>query len=151
MTDENAVVPVLEFSDAKTHLSDVMSDVVRNHRPSLISRHHGKESMILLNADDIDAILRQHRFEVGLIFSEGEVTADLPALGLLGFGSTSDEALADLLSELRVYAGRYFTQPSLYMNSERRQHLPWLLRFAMTPYDQQSLLLVETPSSSLQR
>src|SRR5579871_3971139 len=122
-----------------------MSSVVRDHQPRLVSRHRGREAMILLNATDTMDWLQAYRFEPDLIFSGGEVTAALPRFGLLGFGTTVDEALADLLTELRVYTQRFFDRSSLYMQSERRAHWPWLLRFALTPPDAQPLLLVEPP------
>src|SRR5207248_4392870 len=96
--------PEIDFSDAKSHLSDVMSQVVRDHQPRLVSRHRGKEVMLLLSANDVVAGLNQYRLEPDLTFSEGEVTAQLPELGLLGFGITIDGALDDLLAELRAYA-----------------------------------------------
>jgi hypothetical protein len=148
MSDVTAGIPAIDFSEAKSRLSDVMSNVVRDHQPRLVSRHRGKESMILLNADDLVNTLRQYRFESEVIFSDGEVTAQLPSFGLLGFGSTLDEALADLLSELRAYTQRFFDESSLYMNSTRREHLPWLIRFALTPPDEQARLLEERPASA---
>jgi len=147
MSDVATGIPAIEFSEAKTHLSDVMSNVVRDHQPRLVSRHRGKESMILLSAEDLVNTLRHYRFESEVIFSDGEVTAQLPLLGLLGFGTTLDEALADLLAELRAYTYRFFDQSSLYMQSTRREHWPWLLRFALTPPDEQARLLEEPPPS----
>src|SRR5258708_3431930 len=104
--------------------------------------------MILLSAEDLVNTLRHYRFESEVIFSEGEVTAQLPSLGLLGFGTTLDEALADLLTELRAYTYRFFDESSLYMHSNRREHWPWLLRFALTPPDEQARLLEEPPPSA---
>jgi hypothetical protein len=143
---EATEIPSIDFSEAKSRLSDVMSNVVRDHQPRIVSRHRGKESMILLNAEDLVNSLRHYRFESEVIFSDGEVTAQLPRLGLLGFGTTLDEALVDLLAELRAYTHRFFDQSSLYMRSARREHLPWLLRFALTPPDEQARLLEEPPS-----
>ncbi|MGH2460298.1 MAG: hypothetical protein ACRDIY_15685 [Chloroflexota bacterium] len=130
-------IPSIEFSEAKSHLSDVTSNVVRDHPPRLVSRNRGKEAMVLLSADDVAAGLGHDRFEPELVFSEGEVTAQLPRFGLLGFGATVDEALDDLLTELRGYVRRFFEQSSLYMQSERRAEWPWLLRFALPPPDGQ--------------
>ncbi|HEX5415839.1 MAG TPA: type II toxin-antitoxin system prevent-host-death family antitoxin [Chloroflexota bacterium] len=138
-------IPSIEFSEAKSRLSDVMSAVVHEHQPRLISRHRGKESMVLLPAEDLAVFLRQYRFEAEIIFSDGEVTAQLPRFDLLGFGATIDEALDDLLSELRAYVTRFFDRSSFYMQSERREHWPWLMRFALTPSDEQRLLLIEPP------
>jgi hypothetical protein len=148
MADAGAGILSIAFSEAKSRLSDVMSSVVRDHQPRLVSRHRGKEAMILLNADDTIDWLRRYRFEPTISFSEGEVTAELTQFGLLGFGETVDEALDDLLVELRAYTQRFFDRSGLYMQSDRRGHWPWLLRFALTPPDEQRLLLVEPPPRS---
>jgi hypothetical protein len=73
------------------------------------------------------------------------VTAELAQFGLLGFGETVDEALDDLLTELRAYAQRFFDRSGPHMQSDRREHGPWLLRVALTPADEQHLLLIEPP------
>lgn len=134
---------MLDFSEAKAQLSDVMSAVVRLHQPRLVQRHHGKESMVLLEASDLARFLGAFRFEPRVTFDEGEVTIALERLGTLGFGSTLDEALDDLARELRSYATRYFAKPAFYAETDRRDHWPWLLRFAITPEDRQVELLRE--------
>ncbi len=101
--------------------------------------------MLLLSADDVQEWLRHYRFEPNLIFSEGEVTAELPQLGLLGFGASIDEALDDLLAEIRAYTQRFFERSSLYMQSARRDQWPLLLRFALTDPEEQRRLLAEPP------
>jgi hypothetical protein len=151
MADSTTGIPAIDFSEAKSHLSDVMSQVVRDHQPRLVSRHRGKEAMLLLSADDVVEGLHQYRLEPDIVFSEGEATAQLSQFGLLGFGNTVDEALDDLLAELRTYSQRFFDRSSFYMQSDRREHWPWLLRFALTPPDDQRLLLVEPPSASTSR
>ena len=104
--------------------------------------------MIALNADDEADRLRRYRFDPALTFSRGEVTAELAPFGLLGFGASVDEALDDLLAELRAYTQRFFERSGFYGQSDRRDHWPWLLRFALTPPDEQHLLLVEPPDPS---
>jgi hypothetical protein len=141
-TDLIAALPSLEFSRAKSELSDVMTKVVHEHRPSIVSRHRGKERMVLLRTDDLARHLTAFRFAVELVEDGAEVTAVLPALGLLGFGATPDEAFDDLLVELRAYAVDYFERPAFYAATDRAEHAPWLLRFALTPAAQQRDLLV---------
>ena len=72
---------------------------------------------------------------------EEEVTAAVPKLGALGFGVDLDEAIDDLLVELRVYAADYFERASFYASTDRSEHAPWLLRFALTPAAEQRALL----------
>ena len=140
-TDDTPPLPLIDFSRAKSLLSDVMTRVVHEHRPSVISRHRGKERMALVRADDLVRYLSAFRFEVEVVDDEGEVTAALPRFGLLGFGTTRDEALDDLLAETRLYAGDFFERQGFYEATDRAEHAPWLLRFALVPpADQRALL-----------
>jgi hypothetical protein len=134
-------LPSVEFSRAKSELSDVMTRVVHEHRPSIVSRHRGKERMLLVRTDDLAQHLAGFAFDVELVEDGGEVTAVLARLGLLGLGSTRDGALDDLLTELRLYAADYFERSAFYAATDRAEHAPWLLRFALTPAAEQRDLL----------
>ena len=140
-TDETPALPLIDFSRAKSLLSDVMTRVVHEHRPSVVSRHRGKERMALVRADDLVRYLDAFRFDLELVEDDGEVTAALPRFGLLGFGATRDEAVDDLLVELRVYAADFFERQAFYEATDRAEHAPWLLRFALVPPDHQRTLL----------
>lgn len=142
MDDElTPVLPLIDFSRAKSVLSDVMTRVVHEHRPSVVSRHRGKERMVLLRTDDLVRYLDAFRFEVEVVEDEGEATAALPRLGLLGFGATREAAIDDLLAELRRYAADYFARQGFYEATDRADQAPWLLRFALVaPGDQRGLL-----------
>ncbi len=140
-TDETPALPLIDFSRAKSLLSDVMTRVVHEHRPSVVSRHRGKERMALVRADDLVRYLDAFRFEVEVVEDGGEVTAALPRFGLLGFGTTRDEAFDDLLAEIRLYAADFFERQGFYDATDRAEHAPWLLRFALVPpADQRALL-----------
>jgi hypothetical protein len=104
----SSTVPSVEFSDAKVHLSDVMTKVVYGRQPRLVRRHRGKEEMILLRPDDLARSLNSFRFHPHLSVRKGEATAELPEVGILGFGTSADEAMTDLVEELRAYARRFF-------------------------------------------
>lgn len=134
-------LPSLDFSRAKGALSDVMTRVVHEHRPSVVSRHRGKERMVLMQVDDLARILGSFGFDLELVEDSGEVTAILPTLGVLGFGRSRDEAIDDLLVELREYAVDYFERAGFYAATDRAGHAPWLLRFALTPASEQRALL----------
>lgn len=136
-------LPSLDFSRAKGALSDVMTQVVHEHRPSIVSRHRGKERMLLVRTDDLIRYLDTFSFDLELAEDEGEVTAAVPTLGVLGFGASRDEAIDDLLVELRTYAADYFERAGFYAATDRAGHAPWLLRFALTPVTQQQALLAE--------
>ena len=142
-TEPTPPLPSLDFSRAKGALSDVMTRVVHEHRPSVVSRHRGKEQMLLVRTDDLARYLSAFRFETEVVTEEREVTIALPRFGLLGFGSTAEEATEDLVQELRAYARDYFERASFYAATDRADHAPWLLRFALTPLAEQQALLHE--------
>jgi antitoxin YefM len=133
----------LDFSRAKSTLSELMTQVVHGHTPRIVSRHRGKEEMVLVATDDLARFLESFRFDPRVTIDAGEVTAELPTLGLLGFGETLEEAMEDLVEELRLYAGDFFERASFYAETDRAGHAPWLLRFALTPPDRQLELLYE--------
>ena len=143
MDDNELMValPSLDFSRAKSALSEVMTRVVHEHRPSVVSRHRGKERMLLVRTDDLARYLDGFTLEVEVTEDGGEVTVVLPRLGILGFGATREEALRDALVELRAYARDYFERASFYAATDRAAHAPWLLRFALTRAEDQLGLL----------
>jgi hypothetical protein len=142
-------IPALDFSRAKSTLSEVMSEVFWEHRPRVISRHRGREEMLLVRPDDLVRYLAPFRLEPEVTIDAGETTVALPKLGLLGFGETLDDAMHDLVEELRAYASDFFARSSFYAATDRAEHAPWLLRFALTPPERQLELLYEDSRESV--
>src|SRR5436190_7355237 len=150
---DGSALPQLDFTHAKTGLSAVMDDVVHNHQPRVVQRR-GREAMLLVRPDDLARWLEPFRLEVGLVLDGGEVTAEIREMGVLGFGETVEEALADLASELRAYAQRVFERSQFYVETDRARHYPALLRFALTPQEEQLDLIrgdIEAGAESPQR
>ncbi len=139
----DTLVPSSDFSPAKAHLSDVMTQVFHGHQPQLVSRHRGKEQMLLVRPDDLVAMLADQHLDVLAVIDGGEVTLRVPSLGVLGFGDTLDEATEDLLVELRTYATRFFRDPARFMPTSRAGHAGALLRFALSTMEAQRQMLVE--------
>jgi len=139
-------VPTIDFSPAKSQLSDVMTQVFHGHQPRIVSRHHGKEQMLLVRPDDLVTMLGEHRLDVQAVYDQDEVTLRVPDMGVLGFGGTLDEAVDDLLEELRAYATRFFREPARFMATSRGTHAAALLRFALAGEEEQRRMLgVEEP------
>jgi len=139
-------VPTIDFSPAKSQLSDVMTQVFHGHQPRIVSRHHGKEQMLLVRPDDLVAMLREQRLDVQAVYDADEVTLRVPDMGVLGFGERLDEAVDDLLDDLRAYATRFFREPARFMATSRGAHAAALLRFALADEEEQRRMLrVEEP------
>jgi hypothetical protein len=131
----------LSFSQAKAGLSDVMSGVVREHRPAVIERHHGKEAMLLLGLGDLQPLLEHFRFATKASVSDGEFVLRQPELGLLAGGDTLADAMRDLEELASTYAEQFFARLGFYMETDRAAHMPWLLRIALTPPEYRAELL----------
>ena len=133
--------PTIDFSPAKSQLSEVMTQVFHGHQPRIVSRHHGKEQMLLVRPDDLVAMLGEHHLDVQAVYDANDVTLRVPDMGVLGFGETLDEAIDDLLVELRAYATRFFREPARFVATSRGTHVAALLRFALAPEDEQRRML----------
>lgn len=137
-------IPAKPFSQAKAKLSALMDQVVREHRPTLIERR--RETMVAFSLNDLRALLDSFRFDPRTAIGRRQTVATLEELGLVGSGPDPDAALDDLLEELRAYASDFIARYAFYMQTDRRTHAPWVLRFALTPPREQRALLVEGPT-----
>lgn len=124
-----------------------MDQVVREHRPTLIERR--REAMVALSLPDMRALLAPFRLEPRLSIGRAQTTAVLEELGLVGAGRDSGSAIDDLLEEMRAYTADFVSRFPFYMQTDRRAHAPYVLRFALTPADEQRGLLAEEPTEEL--
>jgi hypothetical protein len=145
------LIPSSAFAEAKSHLSKVMDDVVHGHHPQLVDRHSGRDRMLLMGVTEAAAMLEQFRFEPRVRVSEDEVVVRLPELNLIAGGATYDEALEGLLDLVEEYSADFISRFDFYMQTNRRDHLPWLLRFAITPPEHRAELFFEPPRDALRR
>jgi hypothetical protein len=84
--EHTPAIPSLDFSRAKSALSDVMTEVVHSHHPRVVSRHRGKEQMLLVRTDDLARILSGFSLETEVVADADEVTIACPGWGYLGSG-----------------------------------------------------------------
>jgi hypothetical protein len=138
---DDSLLATIDFSSAKATLSDLMTNVYHQHRTHLVSRHRGKEQMLLVRPEDLLEWLPNEPFDVRAIYDDGEVTLSIPDMGVLGFGDSLAEAEQSLLDNLRAYAARFFANPARYGATKRRAHAPGLLRFALADQAGQQALL----------
>lgn len=142
------MIPAVDFSPAKAQLSELMTSVVHQHLPRLIQRHGGKEEALLLNPDDLRAMLEHEFIETTAHVDEGEFVVSVPSWGLDGVGSSFNEALNELLDEARLYVTDYLQRIDFYMQTNRRSQALGVLRFALTPSEQQGDVLLSGPASA---
>jgi hypothetical protein len=135
-----SVLQERKFSEAKTGLSEVMDEVVREHRPQVVSRHQ-REHMLLVRSEDARRWLDTFRLDLGVTLDPGQVSIQAAPLGLIGVGESFDAALDQLAVEIRRYAVRFFDRIEFYRHTSAIRHEPYLLRFALAPVDEHRGLL----------
>lgn len=138
---DDTMLATIDFSSAKATLSDLMTDVFHQHRAHVVSRHRGKEQMLLVRPEDLLEWLPNEPLDVRAVYDAGEVTLSIPDMGVLGFGESLEQAEQSLRENLRSYAARFFENPVRYGATKRRAHAPALLRFALADEAGQRSLL----------
>jgi antitoxin of RelE/RelB toxin-antitoxin system len=132
------------FTEAKAHFSTLMDEVVHQHRPKVIDRHKGRESMLALRTEDaVDIFLSMAFTPLEVAFDEGEVVVTATALSLIGDGPDLESALGELGEEIDDFARAYFGRFDFYRHTPDRELAPFLLRFLLTPTDRRTALLLE--------
>ena len=87
--------------------------------------------MVLVRTDDLMAMLRVQPFEVEVAYDPSSVSLAVAALGVIGTGDTLDDAVDDLLTELRAYVKRFFANPLRYFAAGQGDRAGSLLAFAL--------------------
>jgi len=140
------------FRDAKDNVSNFMSDVVRKHTIRLLSRGRADpEELLAIEVDDLLRGLSECRLEARTSRGDQGIIARLPQFGLVVEGKDFDSAIDALRDELLDYCEEFFSDFEFYRKTDRVAHLPFLLRFALTPDDQRRALLVEPPRDAQAR
>ena len=135
------------FSEAKSHLSEVMSEVVREHSPALVERHGGKEAMVLLGREEAERLLAPFALSTTATVSEGEFVLRVPELGLIAGGETFPAALDELDTLVLEYARHYFARVHFYLQTDRAGHYPYLVRLALGDGEERRRMLVPMPDA----
>jgi Antitoxin of toxin-antitoxin, RelE / RelB, TA system len=137
----DVLLPERQFSEAKTGLSEVMDEVVHEHRPQLVVRGRRREQMLLVKSEDARRWLDTFRLVMDVTLDPGQVSVFASPLGLFGNGESFDAALEALVSEIQAYVVRYFGRMEFYAHTAAAKHEPYLLRFALTPREEHRALL----------
>jgi Antitoxin of toxin-antitoxin, RelE / RelB, TA system len=132
------------FTEAKSQLSTLMDEVVHRHRPKVIDRHKGRESMLALQTDDAAEIfLSAAVTPLEVAHEEDEVVVTATALSLIGDGPDLSSALEMLADEIEDFACAYFDRFDYHRHTPDRALAPFLLRLLLTSRDQRPALLLE--------
>lgn len=132
------------FTEAKSHFSALMDDVVHRHRPKVIDRHKGRESMLALpTVDALEIFLAGAFTALEVAFEDDEVIVTATDLSLIGQGEDLGAALQELSEEIDDFARAYFDRFEYYRHTTERTLAPFLLRFLLTDEPQRPALLLK--------
>ncbi len=129
----SSMIETLPFSEAKAHLSDLMTSVVHGFQPKAIQRHRGKEEMFLVPQALMLAMVENIAFQPRVSVAPGEFVVRLPELNLIGGGDTLDAAMDELVDVASAFAKQYLERLRFYQESEHLARFPWIAKIAFTP------------------
>lgn len=141
VNDSPARLPERQFAKAKSQLTEVMNEVVREHRPLVVDRHRGRERAVLVEERDLESLLEPYGFEPVVHVHKGEFVVRLPELNLIAGSADLEAAIDELVALAEEYADVYLERVSFYRQTDRRDQLPWVLRIALTPPDSRRRLI----------
>ncbi|MGB9887398.1 MAG: exoribonuclease R [Moorellales bacterium] len=140
------MLPEVQFSEARRQFSALYDSIYNALRPAVVRRGRDEE-VLLLRKDMLGSLLERFPFRVELLREDdGSVTLALDQLDLAVNAGSLDEAVKELVKELRMYAQDYLERAPLFLNApNRRAHLPYVLRIALCRSEDEVRALLEMP------
>jgi len=134
----------VQFTKARKNLTEIFDSVWHRFMPALIKRRQA-EAVLLVRRDLQEDILRAYEFKPEVLPEEdGSVTLALDELGIAVNAATFEEAVEELIREIKIYAEDYVKRPELFINaSNRRGHFPYVLRIWLCNNEQDIKYLLE--------
>lgn len=132
------------FSEARRQFSALYDSIYNALKPVVIRRGR-QEEVLLLRKDMLKSLLEKFSLKaVAFEEEDGSVTLALDELDIAVNAPSLEEAVNELVQELKLYAQDYLDRAQLFLNTpNRRHHLPYILRVALCNSDEEVKGLVE--------
>ncbi|MGB9859746.1 MAG: exoribonuclease R [Moorellaceae bacterium] len=133
-----------QFSEARRQFSALYDNIYNALKPAIIRRGR-EEEVLLLRKDMLKSVLEKFTLKAeALEEDDGSTTLALDELDIAVNAENLEEALDELVEELKLYAQDYLDRAQLFLNApNRRHHLPYVLRIALCNSDEEVKGLVE--------
>ena len=133
-----------QFTEARKDFSGLYNRVFNALTPVVIRRKQNEE-VLVIRPDLEQEILTRYSLKPEVIMEDdGSITLALDDLELAVNAPTKDEAIRELVVDLKLYACDFMERSQLFLNSpNRRQHLPYLLRVLLCNSDAEIRSLLE--------
>lgn len=134
----------IKFTNARKTFTEIYDSVWHRHLPVIINCHQNEE-VLLLRRELQQDILMAYRLKPEILPEEdGSITAALNEIEIAVNGPSMDEAINELVRELKVYAQDYLERLQLFLNvPNRKGHFPYVLRVLLCDNDQEIKSLLE--------
>lgn len=134
----------LNLTDARKSFSSLYDEVFNTFKPTIVKRKKSEE-ILLLRVDLQKMLLSTFSLQPEiLVEDDNTVTLTINELDIYANANTKEEAINELVIDLKQYAQDYIQRSQLFLHSpNRRQHFPYVLRIILCDTDDEIRDLLE--------
>ena len=139
----------LNLTDARKEFSSLYDQVFNSFKPTIIKRKKSEE-VIVLRVDQQKMLLVYYSLKPEIITEDdGTITLALDSLEIYANGPSLEDAINDLVEDLKIYAADYLQRSQLFLNApNRKSHFPYILRVLLCDSDKEIRDLLELSNAS---
>jgi antitoxin YefM len=134
----------VKFTEARNDFSNLYNKVYNELNPVIVRRKQ-TEQVILLPIDLQKLLLEEYKLTPKkLSEDDGSITLALDEMEIYANADTIENAVADLIQDIKYYALDYIKRLHLFLNApNRRSHFPYILRVLLCDNDNEIRALLE--------
>ncbi len=138
----------IQFSHAKSRLSEIMDDVVHREHPKAVRRERGgNEVMYLLPREVLNAVIGAAHVMVDYLPDEEGIGLWVNDLNIGAHGADVEEARQNLVHAVRAYVANFLGELPVYLTwPDRARLVPQVLRLAVARSDDELARLLFDPA-----
>jgi len=139
----------LNLTDARKEFSSLYDRVFNSFKPTIITRKKSEE-VLVLRVDQQKMLLVNYSLKPDIITEDdGSITLALDNLELYSNSSSLEDAINELIEDLKIYASDYLQRSQLFLNApNRKSHFPYILRVLLCDSDNEIRDLLELSNAS---
>ncbi|KKM10609.1 exoribonuclease R [Clostridiales bacterium PH28_bin88] len=134
----------LQFTEARKEFSALYNEVFNSYRPMIIKRKQTEE-VVVLRTDLQKMLLSGFSLKPEVLHeADGSITLALDQLDIFVNAASLEEAIKELIEDVKTYAQDYMQRSQLFINApNRRPHFPYVLRVLLCENDEEIRGLLE--------
>jgi hypothetical protein len=134
----------LNITKARQNLSSLYDQVYNTYEPKIIKRKQTEE-ILLLRVDLQKMLLSNFKLKPEVINEDdGSVTLALDQLDIYVNSISLEDAISELIDDLKHYAQDFMKRSQLFLNApNRKSHFPYILRILLCDSDEELRGLLE--------